>query len=92
MTHRQVISTQIRAIPPEKFARKVKRTVTGLAVAAAGPGLKLLVVETLPWPVVVAFVAIGFLTVSGEILLAPIRLAIASLRDLLGALGRRAGE
>jgi len=89
MTHREALNARFQAIPPEKFARKLKRTGTGLVVAATGPLLKLFVVDTLPWTIIVAFVAIGFLTVSGELLMAPIRLAIATLRDLLAALGTR---
>jgi hypothetical protein len=95
MKHTENLTQQFRAIPRERFREKLTRTVGGVVMAGAGFGsLYLQNRGLLPkgdWleRVGLALVALGCLAASYEFLTAPVRFAVATLRDVLAALASR---
>jgi hypothetical protein len=97
MRHAEQLTRQFRAIPRERFREKLARTVGGVVMAGAGfASLYLQNRGLLPkgdWleRLGLALVALGCLSASFEFLTAPVRFAVATLRDVLAALAARNG-
>lgn len=81
-SHREQLREEFSKVPKHRFAQMVQRTFWGLLVAACGPALHLWIVD-LPWWIIVGFVAVGMVTASGQLMMAPVRFVLASLKDLL---------
>lgn len=82
--HREELREGWRQIPRQKIASMILRTIFGLGFAAAGPAIHLWVID-IPWWAVLGFVFVGAVTASGQLLMAPVRFAVAALKDLLAA-------
>lgn len=90
VTHVNMVTQRIKAIPPEKLADKVGRTVGGVVLAAAGGGL--LAVVHRGWlahnvwleRIGVGAIALGGFTASFEIVRLPLDYAIAKAKDIAG--------
>lgn len=81
MTHTERTVSALKAIPRERLADKIKKTVLGAFVAALG--IVLTTRYAAPWHVAVGGGLLGATIWSGELVLAPIKLLIAAVRDLL---------
>ena len=94
MSHVKQLTQTFRAMPPERFKDKLGRTVAGMFLAAVGFGT--LYAQNrgyLPkgeWleRFGIGAVGIGCLTASYEFVSAPLRFAVALLKDILKAFGR----
>lgn len=80
MTHKAKVTANLKAIPPEKLEKKKRHTFWGcVAVVCAALIAKFL--PAAPWWVPVGFLCVGLVAASGEILLHPLKLLVAILRD-----------
>ena len=73
----------LEAVPPHKWARMIRRTLTGLAFAVTGvAGAAFL---SWPWYVAVGLVGLGIHIYSSQLVNASLRSLIPLIRELVGA-------
>lgn len=94
MSHVKQLTQTFRAMPPERFKDKLGRTVMGVFLAAVGFGTLYAqnrgYLGKNEWleRIGMGMVAVGCLTASYEFISAPLRFAVALLKDILKAFGR----
>jgi hypothetical protein len=94
MSHVKQLTQTFRAMPPSRFREKLARTVTGVLLAVVGFGT--LYAQTRGYlgkgewleRFGIGAVGLGSLTASYEFVSAPLRFAVATLKDIMAAFGR----
>ncbi len=95
MSHVKNLTQTFRAMPPSRFKEKLARTVTGIVLA--GVGFATLYAQNRgllgknEWleRFGIGAVGLGCLTASYEFVSAPLKFAVAILKDILGAVAGR---
>lgn len=88
MERTQAVKARFEQMPAETKRRKYRRTLWGVVFVAIGLTMHL------RWPdlhdaVSFAMFGVGIITLSGEVVLQPVRLMVAVFADVMGAIGGR---
>lgn len=89
MTHVKTVTSDLKAIPRERLATKLKRTVLGVGFAGLGGFMVIRQIGGTPSLTLVfvgiALCVLGATVWSTELMAAPIKIVVASVRDALNA-------
>lgn len=85
MTNVKNLTQSFKGIPPERFSKKLGRTVAGVALLAfglkGGPIVKALVPQHADW-IITGSLVLGAVMMSFEFAVAPVRFVIAAAKDV----------